>query len=52
MHGVTMKTVGMGLEHFESVTLKKMGRMQSVQEGRRSTGLGNELQFNIIRVIM
>ena len=48
---IMLKAVGMGLELLKSLTLKKTGRMQSVQEGRRSRGLGIELQLSIISVI-
>lgn len=48
---IMLKAVGMGLELFKSLTLKKARRMRSVQEGRRSRDLGNELQLSIISVI-
>ena len=49
---IVWKALGMGLELFKPLTLKKTGSMQSVQEGRRSRDLGSELQLNIISVII
>jgi hypothetical protein len=49
---IVWKALGMGLELFKLLALKKTGRMLSVQEGRRSRDLGSELQLNIISVII